>query len=89
MRSRAVLRGTVGKRIAGTRKPASMSELAEESVASLDPRMWGMIGILESLDVRVAMFSRSFWRSAEPSVERMMCRDVSAALAIAGGGAVE
>lgn len=89
MRSRAVLRGTVGKRIAGTSKPASMSALAAESVASLDPRMWGMIGILESPDVRVLMFSRSFWRSAVPSVERMICSEVIAALAIAGGGAVE
>ena len=89
MRSRAVLRGTVGKRMAGTRKPASMSALAADSVASLDPRMWGIIGILEPPDVRVAMFSRSVLRSAVPSLDRMICSDVSAALAIAGGGAVE
>lgn len=48
-----------------------------------------MIGICESPDVRVAMFSRKVWRSAAPSFERMICRELSAALAIAGGGAVE
>ena len=75
--------------MAGTRKPASMSELAAERVASLDPRMWGMMGICELPDVRVAMFSRNVWRSALPSLERMICSEVRAELAIAGGGAVE
>ena len=94
MRRRAVPRGTVGKRIAGTNKPWFSRTAAAFNATSLLPNTTGRIGVVWFTSRPLACWKAARWprsaaRRSFPSREPMNCSEVRAAWAMAGGGAVE